>query len=279
MHTYAQTNVQLFNQLRSEGYSEEERAFISDTYEFGIRIFTGLYLASGKPFIDHLVGTASILASLHAPVEVLAASLIHAAYLHGDFGSARKGVSKVKREQVRQVVGAQIEEYILRYDRLPLGLQRLAALQDHLDDFDAIDRAVLMIRLANELEHHLDLGALYFPGEKQQRGHQRYMAVYGALLVSTAERLRFLSLAAEMRMAFGKVAAVEPPLEPCVRSKDTDAHLIVPASYCQWFSVMSWRKLSQAYRSSFLLLNRAKRLCGRVFRIIHNVMRASSKPA
>ena len=279
MHAYAQTNVQLFNQLRAEGYSKEERALISDTYEFGMGIFTGLYLASGKPFIDHLVGTTSILASLHAPVEVLAASLLHAAYLHGDFGSIRKGVSKVKREQVRRAVGEQIEEYIFRYDRLPLGLQRIAALQDRLDDLDAVDRTVLLIRLANELEHHLDLGSLYFPGEKQQRGHQRYMATYGALVVSTAERLRLLSLAAEMRMAFGKIATVEPPLEPCVRCKDTSAYLIAPGSYCQWFSVMSWRKLSQAYGLSFVLLSRAKRLCSRVFRIIHNVMRASSKPA
>jgi len=120
MHAYAQTNVQLFNQLRSEGYSEQERALLLETYEFAMRIFAGLYLASGKPFIDHLVGTASILASLHAPVEVLATSLIHATYLHGDFGSIRKGVSKAKREQVRGAVGEKIEKYIVRYDRLPL---------------------------------------------------------------------------------------------------------------------------------------------------------------
>ena len=279
MHTYAQTNVQLFNQLRSEGYSKEERVFISDTYEFAMRIFPGLYLASGKPFIDHLVGTTSILASLHAPVEVLAASLIHAAYLHGDFDSVRKGVSNMKREQVRGAVGEQIEEYIFRYDRLPLGLQRISALQDRLDDLDAVDRTVLVIRLANELEHYLDLGALYFPGEKQQRGCQRYIAAYGVLLVSTAERFRYLSLAAQMRVVFGEIAAVEPPLEPCVRCKDTNAYLIAPGSYCQRFSVTSWRRLSQAYGLSFLLLSRAKRLCGRVLRTINNVMRASSKPA
>ena len=279
MHTYAQTNVQLFNQLRSEGYSERERAFILETYEFGMRIFTGLYLASGKPFIDHLVGTASILASLHAPVEVLAASLIHAAYLHGDFDSIRKGVAKAKREQVRRAVGEHIEEYIVHYDRLPLGLQQIAAIHERFDELDALGRTVLLIRLANELEHHLDLGALYFPGEKQQRGHQHYMEAYGPVLVTMAERLGVPSLAAEMRTAFGKITAVKPPLEPCVRCQDTSAYLIAPGSYCQWFSVMSWRKLSQAYGLSFLLLSRAKWLCGRVFKFIHKVVQAPSKPA
>jgi (p)ppGpp synthase/HD superfamily hydrolase len=62
MHAYAQTNVQLFTQLRSEGYPETERELARDAYEFSIRLFTGLYLPSGKAFIDHLVGTASILA-------------------------------------------------------------------------------------------------------------------------------------------------------------------------------------------------------------------------
>lgn len=278
MHTYAQTNVQLFNQLRSEGYSQEERAFISDTYEFGMRIFAGLYLASGKPFIDHLIGTASILVSLHAPVEVVAAGLIHAAYLHGDFGSIRKGVSKSKREQVRRAVGEPIEEYIFRYDRLPLGLQQIAAIHEHFDDLDALDRTVLLIRSANELEHHLDLGSLYFPGEKQQRGHQRYMEAYGPLVVAMTERLAFRSLGAEITTAFGKIASVKPPLEPCVRCKDTDAYLVAPGSYRQRFSVRSWRKLSQAYGLRFLLLRRAKRLCGRVSRFIH-VVRTPSKTA
>jgi (p)ppGpp synthase/HD superfamily hydrolase len=271
MHTYAQTNVQLFNQLRSQGYSEKERALISDAYEFGIRIFTGLYLASGKPFIDHLVGTASILASLHAPVEVVAAGLLHAAYLHGDFGSIRKGVTNVKREQVRRAVGEQIEQHIERYDRLPLGLQKTAALHDRFDDLDTLDRTVLLMRLANELEHHLDLGALYFPGEKEQRGHQRYMEAYGPLVLTMAERLGVPSLAAELRIALGRIAAINPPLEPCVRSKDTSAYLIAPGSYRQCFSLTSWQKLSMAYRLGFRILSRAKRSCGRVFKFIHNL--------
>jgi (p)ppGpp synthase/HD superfamily hydrolase len=270
MHAYAQTNVQLFNQLRSEGYSQADLAFLLKTYEFGLRIFSGIYLASGKPFIEHLVGTTSILASLHAPVEVLAASLIHAAYLHGDFGSAGKGVTKAKRDEIRRVVGEQVENYIARYYRQPIGLKRIAALRDSFDDLDAVDRTVLLMRLANELEHHLDLGSLYFPSEKQQRGHQKYVESYGPLVVSMAERLGSPSLAAELRATFGKIAAVEPPLEPCVRVSHTNAYLIVPGSYRQYFSVTSRHKLSAAYRSGFGFVRRAKRLAGRLVRSNHN---------
>ena len=84
-----------------------------------MRIFTGLYLPSGKPFLDHLVGTASILAWLHAPIAVVAAGLVHATYLHGDFG-CRTGISDEKRKQVIDVVGTESENYITRYDRVSL---------------------------------------------------------------------------------------------------------------------------------------------------------------
>ena len=64
-------------------------------------LFAGLFLPSGKTFIDHLVGAAGILLPyLHMPVELVAAGLIHAAYLHGDFGGATKGISEIKRKQL-----------------------------------------------------------------------------------------------------------------------------------------------------------------------------------
>src|SRR5205809_5329802 len=97
MHAYAQTNIQLLNQLRAGGYATAELARIRDVYEFAMLLFTGRYQPCGKPFIDHLVGTASILAFLHRPVEVVAAGLIHAAYVYGDFGSFRSGISDAKR--------------------------------------------------------------------------------------------------------------------------------------------------------------------------------------
>jgi hypothetical protein len=176
-------------------------------------------------------------------------------------------------------VGEQIEEYLVRYDRLPLGLQQIAALHERFDDLDALDRTVLLIRLANELEHHLDLGALYFPSEKQQRGHQRYMETYGPLLITMAEKLGFPSLATEMRTAFGEIAAAQPPLEPWVRCRDTNAYLIAPGSYRQCFSVLSSRKLSEAWGLSVIFSSRTKRLCGRVVRLIHDAAHARSRPA
>ena len=114
MHSYAQTNIQLFNQLKRDSYSDAELACIRNAYELAMRLFTGLYRASGKTFIAHIVGTASILSSLHAPAEVVTAGVLHAAYKHGDFGNWAKGVSDAKREQVRRAFGDKVEEYVAR---------------------------------------------------------------------------------------------------------------------------------------------------------------------
>lgn len=230
--TYAQTNVQLFNQLQQVGYSKDERQRVFEGYEFGIRIFSGLVLPFGKPFIDHLVGTASILASLRVPTELVVAGLIHAAYLHGDFGGFRTGATRRNRQRVRRVVGEETEAYVVAYHRLLWTSKKILALHDTVDELSATDRDVLLIRLANELEHHLDLGALYFArNETERKGHQRHIGRHGPLMVTMAERLGQSSLAAEMQATFDSIVRYEGNRIPFNRSHRMEAYLVPPQSY------------------------------------------------
>jgi HD domain len=277
MHSYAQTNVQLFNQLRSEGYSKQDRERVREAYEFAMHLFTGLFLPSGKTFIDHLVGTASILASLRMPIEVVTAGLLHAAYLHGDFGGARKAMTETKRKQVKEVVGEQIEEYVARYDRTPLNWKTIAVLRDTVAELGPLDRDVLLMRLANELEHNLDLGPLYYArSEKGQKGHQCHLERFAPIMVDMAGKLGFPSLSAAMATAFNSAISAQCPVEPRVRGNHTTAYFIAPRSYCQRISVLFWRKLSGALRG-FKRLRRTKRLCGRLFKFMQNGVRAPSR--
>ena len=246
---FAQTNVQLFNQLRLEGYAKQEIFQIWKAYELGMRLFSGLFLPSGKPFIDHLVGTASILAWLHMPVEIVAAGLIHAAYLHGDFGSIRMGVTEKKRKEIRKVVGAEVEDYVAKYDGLLWTPPRILIIRDTLDELDPVDREVLLIRLANELEHHLDLTALYFAGsESKQAGHQRYIQRYGPMMIEMADRLGARLLAAEMQTVFNQIITAELPIEPCIRSNHYAAYFVPSRSYRDSFSASAQRKFFRGCR-------------------------------
>ena len=279
MHAYAQTNVQLFNQLRCEGYSEEECELVRRTYEFAMLLFTGLFLPSGKGFIDHLVGTASILASLHARIEIVAAGLIHAAYLHGDFGGARKGVSDAKRRKVRDAVGENVEDYVHEYDRLLWGTREaIQTVDDHLADLGPIDCQVLLMRLANELEHELDLGNLYCnKSETEQKRHQRYMKCYGPKLVSMAERLGALPLATEIATASKNVASTRLPVVPCIRTKHRGAYVATPTSYRQRLWVTLWTKARDSFQICLGVPQRVRHKVSRVQYLFRTALHRTGK--
>ena len=266
--TYAQTNVQLFNQLQREGYSKDDRQRIFEAYEFGMRIFSGLILPSGKPFIDHLVGTASILASLRVSTELVAAGLIHAAYLHGDFGRFRTGASQRHRKQVRRAVGKETEEYVIEYHRLLWTSKQILALHDTVDELSPMERDVLLMRLANELEHHLDFGALYFArSERERKDHQRHMERYGPLMVKMAAKLGQSSLAAAMQATFDTIIRHEGARIPFNESHSMVAYLVPPQSY----RLRLWISLC---RDPFnYVLKEARRVCFKYARLVEQIFR------
>jgi (p)ppGpp synthase/HD superfamily hydrolase len=212
MHFYAQTNIQLLNQLRQSGYSNHELLSIANAYGLLMRLFTGRFRPSGKTFVAHLVGTASILAHLHVPSEVITAGLLHAAYSHGDFGgTGKRGISVAKREQVKQVVGQNVEEYIARYTTLRWKTDTVPTIYNQLQKLDPLDRQVVLIRLANELEERLDLGLLYCGDFK----HQQYGTRDGHLMIEMAQQLGFPTLATQLEQAFQQTASEKLPAELC----------------------------------------------------------------
>lgn len=207
----AQTNVQLRNHLRRLGYAESDLLAVHLAYELALRLFTGQFEASGKPFLDHLVGTASILASRQQPITVVVAGLLHDAYGVGDFGTGRRGLSEPKRRLVRGVVGEEVEGLVARYATLPWGRRGVLEIARNLDRLDRLDRTVVTLRLANELEHHLELGRLYDPDAPARR---RDIDDYLYLAVDIAGRLGLPDLAADLQGAFAETVSAELPDGP-----------------------------------------------------------------
>jgi (p)ppGpp synthase/HD superfamily hydrolase len=105
LYRFAQTNIQLFNQMYDLGYDEQEIAAVRNSYEARDDSFTGRFRGSGKTFIAPS-GTASILASVRSAPGIISAGLLHAAYDGGDFGDSKQGLSSAKRDYVRAAVGA-----------------------------------------------------------------------------------------------------------------------------------------------------------------------------
>lgn len=230
MHPYAQTIVRLYSQLQQSGYSNTEMTIIRNTYELAISLFSCRFQPSGKDFLSHCVGTASILASLGLPAQVVAAGLIHNVYQNGDFGFGGRGISKAKRIYVERFVGKEVEGYAARFATLRWNPQTIKAIRDGINELNPIDRNTVLIRLADHLEHLLDLDLLYY----DDIGRRRYLT-NNPVMVELAERLGFPRLADEIKQAYTETIQAEIPVR--FSPKLGEAFVIPPKSYSKRLSV------------------------------------------
>jgi (p)ppGpp synthase/HD superfamily hydrolase len=224
--SYAQTNLQLYGELREAAYSAADIDCIRAAYELAMALFTGRYRGSGKPFLAHLVGTASILTSMHVRAPIVAAGLLHAAYTQGDFGNGWSGVSPEKRERLRVAVGPEVEDLVGRYTSLRWHTHSIPKIHDSLEALDPRERDVLLVRLANELEDHLDLGVLYCADAGRRREH---VSASLHLCVDMARRLGFPQLADALAQAFRETLSADVPM--ALRRGESGSFGMAPASY------------------------------------------------
>ncbi len=259
MHRFAQTNIQLLNQLRLLGYLPGGLSPVVGAYELAMRLFTGRFRASGKTFMSHVVGTASILASLRASPSLVASGLIHAAYGAGDFGDGDTGMTEARRGQVKSVVGEEVEEYVARYTRLRWYDEAIATIHAGLKAIESRDRDVLLMRLANELEEYLDLGILYSGGEKRQQVN--YINENGELMIQMAEELGFPTLASDFAQAFKEAASTEIP--PGLRRRQNSSFLLAPQTHQRLTEAVA-RRLAERETSGPGKERRLEQVRGRV---------------
>ena len=134
---YAQTNLQLYAQLRRTGADESDLALVRSGYDLAMHLCPASFRGSGKPLLAHLVGTASILASIGQPARVVTAGLLHAVYVFGDFGDASRGSGDARRARVREAVGAAVEDLIFRYTHFDWNSQTIPAIRERLSSLSA----------------------------------------------------------------------------------------------------------------------------------------------
>jgi (p)ppGpp synthase/HD superfamily hydrolase len=245
-----QTNVQLLNDARSAGYPDRDVAQIKIAHDFVAPHFAGWFRASGKPFIAHLVGTAGILCAVRVRTPVVVAGLAHAIYAQGELPALTAASPRRMRAAVRRAVGDEAETLVARYDALPWNAGTLPGLRAALHGFGSLEREVVLIRLANELDDHLDLAMLYHADadERQRRSADLHVAV------DIAKDLGFSELAASLDRALEltRIASVPRTLRS-VHSKSFRV-----AAVPHWERGSAWIR-----RAGDALLRRCVRLVGR----------------
>jgi (p)ppGpp synthase/HD superfamily hydrolase len=223
---YAQTNLQLYAQLREAGASDTDLALVRQGYDLAMHLCPASFRGSGKPLLAHLVGTASILASIGQSARIVTAGLLHAVYVFGDFGDARGGISEERRARVRQAVGRDVEDLIARYTQFDWNRQTIPLIRERVASLTAIEREVLIIRLANELEDHLDFGILYCGNAEQRREYIRSPLNQS---VEMARALGLTELAAKLDAAFNDTLAADLPM--ALRTTHDYTFVQAPASH------------------------------------------------
>jgi hypothetical protein len=218
-----QTNLQLYRALMDAGASEQSLVHARTAYDLARRLFVGYYRPSHKPFLCHLVGVAGALATWGQDPDVVAAGMLHSAYLYGNFGDGTCGATPAKRRVVRNRVGAAAEVRVQRYTQAawdaPLSQVAEAA------STGIFERDMTLIKLADLCDECLDAGPCYSPAKPLEFGLPFDLDAQTA----TLDLLAMLA-GAEARNHFAKVFACVngacPP--PGLITSDRSYHVIAP---------------------------------------------------
>lgn len=217
---FAQTNLQLLNELYARDWPQRELTTVGRAYELASRIFSGQYRASGKPFVSHLVGTASVVAAIGERRPVVLAALLHAAYSHGEFGDGGRGATTHKRAIVRKAIGPEAEILIDTYTHLRWDPATAAEFTRRADHLPVRDQEIAILSVASDAEDHLDLGMLYCAKQA------RVALTDEATLV---QQLGRAPLAVMIRAA--EAAEREASVPPGVRAHRRAAYIVAPLSH------------------------------------------------
>lgn len=223
----AQTILRLYRELLDAGRPAADVLRVKAAYELATTLFAGRLRSTGNTFLAHLVGTASITASLGGDADLVLAALLHAAYAVGDFGDGVRGLDSTHRARVRDVVGERAEDLVRAYQEQPWQAADIAALHDRIDTLDADERSLLLLRLANELEDHLDRGMAMSGMRRQALYRDSFPA-----LIAMAERLQQPALAT----ALARVAqenygtGVDARIPAGLASEANGSYVVLPAT-------------------------------------------------
>lgn len=252
MPELAQTNLQLYNQLVARGWSPGALADVRRTYELATELFSGQLRPSGKTFVAHLVGTASALAATDARADLVHAGLLHAVYTHGEFGDGRRGATDAKRSTVRATVGPAVEQLVMAYAALG---HRSALVDDWMgraSTLSAPERDLVVLRLANEVDDHADLGMRFADRGTDASAADAVFARMGDL----ADEIGEATLADLIR----HVSAIErdATVPTVLRTSVTRSWMTAPRSHRLRLEI-AFRRLPAVHRAYEVLVRRTRR--------------------
>jgi GT2 family glycosyltransferase len=145
----------LIELARSKGYTESDIRQIGNAHWSALVLSNSGYRPCGRPFIDHLVGTASVLVHYGCETRLVLAALLHAAYTHAPriSGGPQNTVEAVARclGGFDSVIERMVRAYTMRSSRWRL----LSTMENWRDAATMADVDTALLAIANDAELHL----------------------------------------------------------------------------------------------------------------------------
>ena len=201
-----QTFLDLYRELKLRHYRTQDLELIFHAHELATRIFSGSYRPTYKPFICHLVGTASILGKCSERCELIAAALLHSAYPLGAFGDRTRDLTKRKRRVVSQCVGAEAEALVYQY--CIADWSSFERLDGEVGDRQGVERELLALKLADLFDDISDNTMKIVPKKGMVMDPSR-SATFRAKVVNCASRTLGPTIADEFESLFNKIEREE----------------------------------------------------------------------
>ena len=157
--TLAQTNLQLYLQLRASGASPQEVQALQKDYETACLLFGALSRSTGRPFLCHAVGTAS--AALHEGATILdvRAALLHAAYKHGRFPDGKKKRTPNHEVWLTNRVGNELAALLGKFSKFSFAPDDVRGYIETDTPPDDLALRLIRLKLANDVDDSHDFGA------------------------------------------------------------------------------------------------------------------------
>jgi hypothetical protein len=200
-----QTFLDLYRELQAGAYAKTDRELVFHAYELAARLFAGSYRPTYKPFVCHLVGTASVLARAGERSAVIAAAILHSAYSLGVFGDGTRGVTAPKRRVIAGCVGAEVEELVHQYT---IADWTRFETDEGASPTQGMERDLWAIKLADLFDDIHDNTMKVVP-DKGMVMHTAHGTTARARLVERARQMFGPAMAAEFDVLFDKVAQEE----------------------------------------------------------------------
>jgi hypothetical protein len=150
-----QTRSDLLDSAIERGYGTKALALVANSYRLAQILMDGVYRPCGRPFTNHLAGTASVLIRYGFRAETVAAGLLHSAYSHTRTHPESPAVAMRDVQAALGGEGSEVEKRVRAYTKRESSWADLLAGSNSRPALSVLDAEIMAIAAANEVDMHL----------------------------------------------------------------------------------------------------------------------------